>query len=136
MKKKVITIGIILLIISFIFALLFYNKFNQVKVTASELSKEYSLNKSGADKKYLDKDIIVTGKVKAFYKLLGSRNVLELQTGSKSEPVFCFFFDNKNKNKASRLMEGEEVNISAKCAGTNSYSFVKGVKLEVDNISK
>ena len=134
MRKKIIIYAIILFVLSFVFALFFYDDFNPVKVTAVELAKDYNIDKSAADKKYLDKTIILTGNVKAYYRLLGARHVLELETGDSKNFVFCFFIDQRNEYEAGLFNEGEKVELKVKCVGINSYSYVKGIKVEVKKI--
>ena len=134
MGKKIFTWAIVLLILSFIFALLFYNDFNPVKISAVELAKDYSTDKAAADKKYLDKTIIINGSVKAYYKLLGTRRVLELNTGDTGVPLICFFLSEKEEYEASQLQEGQHIIIKGKCTGEDSYSFVKGIKIEVGDV--
>lgn len=135
MRKKIILWTIILLIFSFIFSLLFYKNFNKIQISATGLSQAYSTDKIQANQKYLDKNIIVTGTVKAFYKLLGTREVLEMNTGNFNLPVFCFFRDKKEEFKASQLEQGQKISVKGKCVGVDAYTFVKGVKIEVNEIN-
>ena len=134
MKKKIIIWAIVLLVLSFIFSLLFYKDFNTVKVSAVSLAKEYSTDRNQADRKYLDNKIIVTGTVKAIYRLLGTRKVLELNTEDSDLPVICFFMNEQEEFKASQLQLDQKIEIEGKCAGVEAYSFVKGVKIEVSDI--
>jgi hypothetical protein len=134
MKKKIIISAVVLFAASLIFSLLFYDTFNKVEVTADTLSKEYLSDKTKADEIYLDKIIEVKGTVKAYYTLLQISKVLELNTKYQKLPVICFFLDQVNQSKAGNLREGQTVIITGKCVGTDSYSFVKGVKLNVKDI--
>jgi hypothetical protein len=135
MKKKIIISAFLVFTICFIFALLFYDKLYPTQIDATDLAREYVLNKDAADLKYLNKNIIVHGKVKVYYKLLGSRNVLELNSDSTLVPVFCFFLNERDEYIASGLQENQEITIKGKCTGEDSYSFVKGLKIEVSKIS-
>ncbi len=135
MKKRIIISAVIIFASCFIFAVLFYNKFYPVTVTAEQISREYAGNKSTADQKYKDKNLQINGNVKAFYKLFGSRNVLELHTGNPDMPVFCFFLSPKDENIAGTFNENQNVNIKGRCVGIDDYTFVKGIKIEVNNIS-
>ena len=134
MKKKIIISAIVLFTASLIFSLLFYDQFNRVEVSADQLSQQYSADKEKADGLYLDKIIEVKGTVKAYYTLLQTSKVLELNANNTNLPVICFFLDQNNTQKAGELREGQSVVITGKCVGTDSYSFVKGVKINVKDI--
>ncbi len=136
MKKKIIIWAVVLLVLSFIFSLLFYRDLNPIKISAVNLAKEYSENKSQADQKYLDNKIVVTGTVKAIYRLLGTRRVLEFNTGDSTIPVICFFMDEHEDFVASQLQQDQNIEITGKCVGEDAYSFVKGIKIEVSEIKE
>ncbi len=113
-------------------ALFLYEEMNVIKVTASELSADFAADKTEADKKYLNRTVDVTGKVKAFYTLLETRDVLEFNLNGTGEDVFCFFLSAQDEFKASQLQEDQIVKVRGKCVGMDKYAFVKGVKIEVD----
>jgi hypothetical protein len=73
--------------------------------------------------------------IKAFYKILGTRNVLELDTYNTGKNVFFFFSSEKDEDIASRLQQGDKVTIKGKCLGTDSFNFLDGVKIEVIDIT-
>jgi len=113
---------------------IYYAEMISLKVDAVNLAASYSKNKTEADNKFLDKELEVTGTVKAFYTLLEIRNVLELNTGESEVSVFCFFMNEIDENKAARFSEGDTVTVIGKCAGLDKYNFVSGVKIEVKKI--
>lgn len=55
---------------------IYYTEIISLKVDAVNLAASYSKNKIEADNNFLDKELEVTGTVKAFYTLLEIRNVL------------------------------------------------------------
>jgi hypothetical protein len=105
-----------------------------LKVDAVNLAASYSKNITEANNNFLDKELEVTGTVKAFYKLLEIRNVLELNTGGNEVSLFCFFMNEIDENKAASFSEGDSVTVIGKCAGLDKYNFVSGVKIEVKKI--
>ena len=131
--KKIYVFGG-LLILSVLIGVI-YNRLSQIRVDITDIASDYEHDKAGADTKYLDKMVYVDGTVKAFYKVLGTRNVLELDTYNTGKNVFFFFTNEKDEGTASRLQEGDKVTIKGKCLGTYPYSFLDGVKIEVTDIT-
>ena len=113
---------------------IYYTEMISLKVDAVNLAASYSKNRTEADKNYLDKELEVTGTVKAFYRLLEIRNVLELNTGESKISLFCFFMNEIDENKAARFSEGDTVIIIGECAGLDKYNFVNGVVIDVKKI--
>ncbi len=115
---------------------IYYTEMIPLKVDAVKLAASYSKNITQADKNFLDKELEVTGTVKAFYKLIEVRNVLELDTGESKISLFCFFINEIDETKAASFSEGDTVTVIGKCAGLDKYNFVKGVKIEVKKIKQ
>lgn len=113
---------------------IYYTEMILLKVDAVNLAASYSKNITEANNNFLDKELEVTGTVKAFYKLLEIRNVLELNTGGNEVSLFCFFMNEIDENKAASFSEGDSVTVIGKCAGLDKYNFVSGVKIEVKKI--
>ena len=88
MKKLSNTIMLILLVAAIF---VFYIEMMPVKITANDLTRQYLQDKTKADKNFLGKELEITGKVKAFYKLLDIRNVLELENDDNKINLYCFF---------------------------------------------
>lgn len=122
----------LVLLIAVVF--IYYTEMISLKVDAVKLAESYSKNKTEADKNYLNKELEVTGTVKAFYKLLEIKNVLELNTGESEISLFCFFMNEIDENKAARFSEGDTVTVISKCVGLDKYNFVNGLKIEVKKI--
>lgn len=113
---------------------IYYTEMIPLKVDAVKLATSYSNDRTQADKNFLDKELEVTGTVKAFYKLIEVRNVLELNTGENEISLFCFFINEIDETKAASFSEGDTVTVIGKCAGLDKFNFVRGVKLEVKEI--
>ncbi len=113
---------------------IYYTEMISLKVDAVNLAVSYSKNRTEADKNFLDKELEVTGTVKAFYRLLEIRNVLELNTGESKIRLFCFIMNEIDENKAARFNEGDTVIIIGECAGLDKYNFVNGIVIDVKMI--
>ena len=113
---------------------IYYTEMILIKVDAVNLAASYSKNRTEADKNFLDKELEVTGTVKAFYRLLEIRNVIELNTGESKIRLFCFFMNEIDENKAARFSEGDTVIVIGECAGLDKYNFVNGVVIDVKKI--
>lgn len=114
---------------------IYYTEMIPVKIDAEKLAGEFSNDKTKAEKKYLEKDIEVTGSVKAFYKLLEIRNTLELNTGDKETSLFCFFLKESDEYKASQLDIGDTIRVTGNLVGKSKYTFIDGLKIEVKKIN-
>ncbi len=132
--KKISNAIMLVLLIAAVF--IYYTEMIPLKVDAVKLAASYSKNKTQADNNFLDKELEVTGTVKAFYKLIEVRNVLELDTGESKISLFCFFINEIDETKAASFSEGDTVTVIGKCAGLDKYNFVKGVKIEVKKIKQ
>jgi hypothetical protein len=130
--KKISNAIMLVLLIAAVF--IYYTEMISLKVDAVNLAASYSKNRTEADKNFLDKELEVTGTVKAFYRLLEIRNVLELNTGESKISLFCFFMNEIDENKAARFSEGDTVIIIGECAGLDKYNFVNGVVIDVKKI--
>ncbi len=130
--KKISNAIMLVLLVAAVF--IYYTEMIPLKVDAVKLAASYSSNKTQADKNFLDKELEVTGTVKAFYKLIEVRNVLELNTGDNEIILFCFFMNQIDETKSASFSEGDTVTVIGKCAGLEKYNFVNGVKIEVKKI--
>ncbi len=123
-----------LLVLSVVLAFVYYKNFYYQGIAAQDLAHAYTQDAAEADKEFLNKRVKVLGQVKAFYTMLGTRKVLELKTYEGDLPVICLFLKNEDQFAASQLKEDQYVNIKGKCVGTSAYSFVRGVKIEVESV--
>ena len=134
MTKGRFTLFTFLLIISVILAFVYYNNFYYIDIPAQDLAHAYTQDVGQAEKEFLDKKIAGNGQVKAFYKLLGTRNVLELKTYEGDLPIICYFIKNEDEYAGGQLREGQYVTIKGKCLGTGAFNITKGVKIEVSEV--
>ena len=132
--KKISNAIMLILLVAAVF--IYYTEMIPLKVDAVKLAASYSSNKTQADKNFLDKELEVTGTIKAFYKLIEGRNVLELNTGESDISLFCFFINEFDETEAASFSEGDTVTVIGKCAGSDQYNFVSGVKVEVKKIKQ
>ena len=122
----------LILLVAAIFV--FYTEMMPVKITANDLTKQYLQDKTKADKKFLGKDLEITGTVKAFYKLLDIRNVLEFHNDDNKINLYCFFLNDSDEFKARHTSEGDTIVVIGTCVGMEKYNFVEGLKIEVNKI--
>ncbi len=133
MKTK---FGIIILII-FIVSLttvIIIDNLKPIHISATTIAQDYNNDADIANKKYLNRNVEVTGSVKAFYKIMNTRNVLELNTNVSSQNLFCFFTSQPTEFQAGSLKQGQNITVEGKCLGNDAYKFVKGIKIDVDQI--
>ncbi|MCH7827989.1 MAG: hypothetical protein IIC75_08485, partial [Bacteroidetes bacterium] len=91
MKKKHPLLRFLIYILIIASLYLIYNKYNVITITAEDLSFEFTHNIENANDKFLDKEIKIIGEVKALYRIMITRQVLELTTAIDELPVICFF---------------------------------------------
>ncbi|NWF51109.1 MAG: hypothetical protein HXY49_11280 [Ignavibacteriaceae bacterium] len=130
MKKILILVLLSALVVAGYFL---FDYFSVKRITANELSIVYQSSKADADEKYLGSRVEVTGVVKAYYEMLGTRKVLEFETGAE-KPVFCFFNNEPLEFKASQLLQGQKITVIGTCVGEDKYNFIKGIKIDVYDI--
>ena len=136
MKKKHPLLRFIVFVLIVAALYFIYEKYNVLTVTAEDLAFEFTHNIENANDKYLNKEIKVTGEVKALYKIMNTRQVLELSTSKDELPIICFFRNKTDEYEAQKLRENDMISVKGICLGTISYSFVKGIKIDVKSISK
>lgn len=136
MKKKHPLLRFIVFVLIVATLYFFYDKYNVVSITAEDLAFEFTHNIENANDKYLNKEIKVTGEVKALYKLMNTRLVLELNTPNNGLPIIGFFKNKTDEYEAQKLREADVVTVKGICLGTSAYSYVKGIKIDVESISK
>ena len=132
--KKFFNILMLILLIAAIFV--FYEEMKSIRIDAIDLSKEYTRNKNEADKRFLQKEIEITGIVKAHYSLNQIGEMLQLKTDSNSVNIYCFFQNKSDEMKASQLQPNDTLTAMGICVGTDKYKFIKGIKIEVKKIKE
>jgi hypothetical protein len=90
-------------------------------LTADKLIGEYRSNEVGADQKYKDKPIQITGKVSGIKKAPLMGYYIGLGTAQEGEAfdIMCFLdmTDKPTADKAGQLKEGDTVTLIGKCEG-------------------
>ncbi len=101
----------------------------QYEITANQLVKEFSDDESMADKKYVDKVIIVNGIISDI-KITDKESSMSLQSDDPMAGVTCSFYTDEAKNLKG-LTIGNPVKVKGKCTGKlmdvvlNNCSLVK-----------
>ena len=104
----------LLLILFVLFFIVIQNR--PVKISADELIKSYSSNYIEADKKFLRKELEISGKVKSFLQLV-SDSMLVLQSSIQNIKLYCKLNDEETIKIAESLTLGTTVSITGKCLG-------------------
>jgi hypothetical protein len=129
----------LLLIASVITAVIIFFSWDSIyglHLSVQELADSYSETTKTVDKKYLNKTLFVEGKVKAYYKLMGTKSVIELELNNNSIPVFFFFLTQEAELHAAQLQRGQKVVMKGKCLGKDEYAFVNGIKLDIEKFEE
>lgn len=136
MKKKHPLLKFIVFILIVTALYFIYEKYNVITITAENLTFEFTHNLENANDKYLDQEIKVTGEVKALYKIMNTRQVMELSTSKDELPILCFFRNRTDEYEAQKLRENDMISIKGICLGTSAYTYVRGIKIDVESFSK
>ena len=134
-KTKLSNIIMLLLIVLVLFYIVLQQK--SIKTTTDELVRNYSLNQKNADKKFLNRDLEVTGEVKSFYEFENENSIIELRTKNKETGLFCIIVNKGTEVKAQLLPQGSSVTVYGKCLGINppkAEKFLPGIYIETDQI--
>jgi hypothetical protein len=92
----------------------------EFKLTADQLLDDYRKNQIGADQKYKDKLIEVTGKVASIGKVPLAGYYIDLASSGEGElGIKCFLDkdDMASEEKAAKLKEGDQVTLAGRCEG-------------------
>ena len=125
-----------LLLILFVLFYIFVEQ-KSIEISASGLTQSYSLNIKEADKKFLNKQLDLTGKVKSYIQFGDANSILELATDDKELNLYCILVSKDISEKASTFTSGTKVTIYGKCLGLNPHKSVKylsGIYIETENI--
>lgn len=131
MKKFSNTLMLVLVVAALIY---FYREMRPLKINAAELVKDYSTDIVLANKKYLNKEIELTGSVKAFYELAEIGNVLELDDGNNQIYLYCFFLNKEDVNTARQFSQSTIVKLTGSCKGLKIYNIGEVLKFDVKRI--
>jgi len=122
----------LLLILFVLFYIVMQDK--TIKVTASDLVKSYTTDIKQADKKFFNREIELSGKVKSFFQFEVEKSLLELETGNSELQLFCLLMNKETEEKASSLTAGSTVTVVGKCLGIKDYKFPNSIYIEAEQI--
>lgn len=98
------------------------------KLTADQLLDDYRKNQIGADQKYKEKLIQITGKVSGIGKLPLAGYYIDLASSNENDltGVKCVLDkdDKAAEEKAGKLKEGDTVTIAGRCDGKAAGQFL------------
>jgi len=131
-KKKYANVFMLLLILLVLFYVVLQNK--SIKISVDELIDSYVSDIPASDKKFLGKEIELSGKVKLLFQFEGERGLLELDTGNSGLQLFCILMNKETEEKASTLTAGTNVTVFGKCLGIKNYNFPNSIYIEAERI--
>jgi len=131
-KKKYANVIMLLLILFVLFYIVLQDK--SIKVSVDELVNSYISDIPASDKKFLGKEIELSGKVKLLFQFEGERSLLELDIGNSGLQLFCILIDSVTEEKASTLTAGTNVTVFGKCLGIKNYKFTNSIYIEAEQI--
>ena len=133
-KKTKISDFVMVVLLLLIFVYLF-TKMTSVEISAEELARNYSTDVQGADDKFLDKEIELIGKVKAYFDFENDNDLLELISENAIISIFCILENDEQINKAKNLTQGTEIRIKGRCLGLTENKFPSSVYVRVNKIN-
>ncbi len=105
-----------------------------IKVSADELVNSYISDISASDKKFLNKELELTGGIKSFLQFENDKSLLELKTANNELKLYCILMNKETEEKASILTAGTPVTVYGKCLGIKDYKFPNSIYIEVEQI--
>jgi hypothetical protein len=118
--------------------LIFYYLFTQmssIAISAEKLARNYSNDVQSADERYLNKEIELSGKVKAYFEFENDDDLLEIISENALISVFCIIMSEEQIKKAKSLTQGTEVKIKGKCLGLAENKFPNSVYIQIHKIN-
>jgi len=134
-KKKYANVMMMLLLLFVLFYIVMQDK--TIKVAVNDLVKSYTTDIKSADKKFLNKEVEITGKVKLFLQTEGKKSLLELETGSNELQLYCILMNKVAEEKAAELTNGTTVVVIGRCLGVDPPSikkFPNSIYIEAEQI--
>ena len=105
-----------------------------IKVSADELVNSYISDISASDKKFLNKEIELTGGIKSFLQFESDKSLLELRTENVELKLYCILMNKETEEKASTLTAGTLITVYGKCLGIKDYKFPNSIYIEAERI--
>jgi hypothetical protein len=106
-----------------------------IEISAEELARNYSIVVQGADDKFLNKEIELIGKVKAYFDFEDDNDLLELISENAEISVFCILLNDEQINTAKSLTQGTDIRIKGRCLGLAKNKFPSSVYIRVSKIN-
>jgi len=122
----------LLLILFVLFFIVLQDK--KIKVSVDELVNNYSLDISASDKRFLNKEIELTGELKAFLQFESDKSLLELRTTNDELKLYCILMNKEIEAKVLTLTVGTPITVYGKCLGIKNYKFPHSIYIEVEQI--
>jgi len=122
-------VGLILLILFYVFI-----EQKNPEVTADDLINSYVSNPEKADKKFLNKEIELTGRVKSYYEFENEKSLLQLESGQNEITIYCVLMNKETNEKAKSLTTGTTVKVTGKCLGIRTIKFTNSIYIETYQI--
>lgn len=88
----------------------------QIQLSATQLFSDYEVDEATANKKYLDKIMEVSGKIKEVSTDDKGMTTLTLESGNDMFGIICQM-DNLTKHNRTNFKEGEKINLKGICTG-------------------
>jgi len=131
-KRKYANVIMLLLILFVLFYVVL--KDGSLKISAEELVNSYSSNINAANKKFLGKEIDLSGRVKSFFQFEGEKSLLELKTVNDELKLYCILTNKETEEKASTLTTGTLIRVYGNCLGIKDYKFPNSIYIEAKRI--
>ncbi len=122
----------LLLIFFVLFFIVLQDK--SIKVNVEELIKIYDSDITAANKKFLNKGIELSGKVKSLLQFEGKKSLLELDTGNSELQLFCLLMNKETEASVSALTIGTPVMVYGKCLGITDFNYSNSLYIEAERI--
>ena len=84
---------------------------------------------------FLNKEIKLTGKVKAYFEFEEESDLLEIISENATISVFCILLNDEQINTAKSLTQGTEIRIKGRCLGLAENKFPNSVYVRVSKIN-
>jgi hypothetical protein len=131
-KKKYANVIMLLLILFVLFFIVLQDR--SLKVSVDELVSSYISDISASDKKFLNKEIELTGGIKSFLQFASGKSLLELRTENDELKLYCILMNKETEEKASTLTAGTLITVYGKCLGIKDYKFPNSIYIEAERI--
>lgn len=133
-KKTKFSNFVMVVLLLLIFYYLF-TKMTSIEISAWELARNYSIDVKGADDKFLNKEIELIGKVKAYFDFEYDNDLLRLISENVTISVFCILLNDEQINTAKSLTQGTDIRIKGRCLGLAENKFPSSVYIRVSKIN-